>query len=559
MTHTSSLHAWIDASAGVAGDMLLAALVDAGADIIAVQAAVDQVIPHAVRLSATTVNRAGMRATKVDVTVLVDDPPHRTWRNIQTMLSASELPDRIRDDALAVFTRLANAEGHVHGIDAQDVHFHEVGALDSLADVIGVCAALHQLGISAISVSPIAVGSGRVKAAHGHIPVPVPAVTQLAKGWQIHAGGEGELTTPTGMALVTTLASSSTELPPMTLHSAGSGAGTKDTPGRPNITRVLIGEPTSRHHDSASTAVVLETNVDDLDPRLWPGVLARLLSDGASDAWLTPILMKKGRPAHTLKVLCRPDLADGLRQVIYAETTTLGIRQHTVRKHAALRGFAEIDSQRRHCRDQTGPPRRTDRAGHTGIRRHRPGGQTTADPPSGKSWTKRKPRRPRSPASSREGRTPSHIHLDPAMIIRRIVAREPFTARNGRTRSTDPRRLLATNLHMGDLMSSQRRPPPHISDRYADLLRTAVRTTTPSHHSQLTIGFYEGWRPSRAEMAELVAAELGISPSMSYSMRNAAENGDNPDRTSLNTSSPSRSPSPKVSTPTGGVSGDRQL
>ena len=205
MTHTSSLHAWIDASAGVAGDMLLAALVDAGADIIAVQAAVDQVIPHAVRLSATTVNRAGMRATKVDVTVLVDDPPHRTWRNIQTMLSASELPDRIRDDALAVFTRLANAEGHVHGIDAQDVHFHEVGALDSLADVIGVCAALHQLGISAISVSPIAVGSGRVKAAHGHIPVPVPAVTQLAKGWQIHAGGEGELTTPTGMALVTTL------------------------------------------------------------------------------------------------------------------------------------------------------------------------------------------------------------------------------------------------------------------------------------------------------------------------------------------------------------------
>jgi uncharacterized protein (TIGR00299 family) protein len=343
MTRTSSLHAWIDASAGVAGDMLLAALVDAGADIIAVQAAVDQVIPDAVRLSATTVNRAGMRATKVDVTVLVDDPPHRTWRNIQTMLSASDLPDRIRDDALAVFTQLANAEGHVHGIDAQDVHFHEVGALDSLADVIGVCAALHQLGIRAISVSPIAVGSGRIKAAHGHIPVPVPAVTQLAKGWQIHSGGEGELTTPTGMALVTTIASGSAELPPMILHSTGSGAGTKDTPGRPNITRVIIGEPTSRHHDPVSTAVVLETNVNDLDPRLWPGVLNRLLSDGASDAWLTPILMKKGRPAHTLKVLCQPDLADGLRQVIYAETTTLGIRQHTVSRHAALRGFAQID------------------------------------------------------------------------------------------------------------------------------------------------------------------------------------------------------------------------
>ena len=163
MTGTPSLHAWIDASAGVAGDMLLAALIDAGADITAVQAAVDLVIPDAVLLNATTVNRAGMRATKVDVTVLVDDPPHRTWRNIQTMLTASELPDQIRRDALAVFSRLAIAEGHVHGIDAQDVHFHEVGALDSLADVIGVCTAMHQLGISAVSVSPIAVGSGRVR------------------------------------------------------------------------------------------------------------------------------------------------------------------------------------------------------------------------------------------------------------------------------------------------------------------------------------------------------------------------------------------------------------
>ena len=338
-----SRHAWIDASAGVAGDMLLAALVDAGADLAAVQAAVDLVIPDAVCLSTTTVNRAGLRATKVAVTVLVDDPPHRTWRTIRTMLSESALPERIRRDALAVFTRLATAEGHVHGIEAQDVHFHEVGALDSLADVIGVCAAVNQLGIDTISVSPVAVGSGRVKAAHGHIPVPVPAVTQLAQGWQIHAGGEGELTTPTGMALVTTLATGSTDLPSMVLHAAGSGAGTKDTPGRPNITRVVIGQPTSSHHDPVSTAVVLEANVDDLDPRLWPGVLTRLLIDGASDAWLTPILMKKGRPAHTLNVLCPPNLADGLRQVIYAETTTLGIRQHTVSKHAALRGFAEID------------------------------------------------------------------------------------------------------------------------------------------------------------------------------------------------------------------------
>ena len=322
--------------------MLLAALVDAGANLAAVQAAVDVVIPNSVRLDTTTVNRAGLRATKVDVTVLVDDPPHRTWRTIHTMLSESALPHRIRRDALAVFTRLAHAEGHVHGVDTQDVHFHEVGALDSLADVIGVCAAMAQLGITTISVSPVAVGSGRIKSAHGHIPIPAPAVAQLAQGWQIHAGGEGELTTPTGMALATTLAESSTELPAMIVQATGSGAGTRDTPGRPNITRVIIGQPISRHHDSVSAAVVLEANIDDIDPRLWPGVLARLLSEGASDAWLTPILMKKGRPAHTLSVLCPPDLADELRQTIYTETTTLGIRHHIVRKHAAPRGFAEI-------------------------------------------------------------------------------------------------------------------------------------------------------------------------------------------------------------------------
>ena len=272
------------------------------------------------------------------------------------MLSASALPDRIRRDALAVFTRLADAEGHVHGIDAQDVHFHEVGALDSLADVIGVCAALHQLGIDHDQCQP---SSRRLRSGQGG-PWTYPGTRargdstgqgvadpcgRRRRTHHTHRNGAGHRHSP---AVRRSYRRWSPRL--------GSGAGTKDTPGRPNITRVIIGEPTSRHHDPVSTAVVLEANVDDLDPRLWPGVLTRLLSDGASDAWLTPILMKKGRPAHTLNVLCQPDLADGLRQVIYAETTTLGIRQHTVRKHAALRGFAEIDRERRHCRDQTGAP-----------------------------------------------------------------------------------------------------------------------------------------------------------------------------------------------------------
>ena len=337
----TQLHAWIDATAGLAGDMLLAALIDAGADLASVQQAVDLVIPGAVRLTATTVNRAGLRATKVDVEVQVDDPPHRTWTTIEAMLKSSALPGRVRRDALAVFGRLADAEGRVHGVPATDVHFHEVGALDSIADVVGVCAALDQLDIASISVSSVAVGSGRTRAAHGSIPVPVPAVTQLALGWRVHAGGDGELATPTGMALVTALAAESAELPGIVVQATGSGAGTKDTVGRPNITRVVIGRREAG--ETTASAVVLEANVDDLDPRLWPGVLVRLLDAGASDAWLTPILMKKGRPAHTLSVLTPADRTAALVQLIFNETTTLGCRQYPVDRHVLARGFADVE------------------------------------------------------------------------------------------------------------------------------------------------------------------------------------------------------------------------
>jgi uncharacterized protein (TIGR00299 family) protein len=332
-------HAWVDASAGVAGDMLLGALVDAGADLAAVQQAVDAVIPGSVRLVSKTVTRAGIRALKVDVDVLVEDPPHRTWRTIQQLLSQAELPTRIRDDAWSVFHRLAEAEGRVHGVPAAEVGFHEVGALDSLADVVGVCAALHELGIATLSAGEVALGSGQVRSAHGHIPVPVPAVTQLVAGWRVRAGGQGELTTPTGMALLDALCSECTDLPPMMMEVVGAGAGTKDFAGRANITRVIVGTvgPGLPTADDGDSAVLLEANIDDLDPRLWPGVLATLLRGGASDAWLVPILMKKGRPAHTLSVLCHPNNAVRLRESMFEETTTIGVRQHTLRKFALSR------------------------------------------------------------------------------------------------------------------------------------------------------------------------------------------------------------------------------
>ncbi|AEV85727.1 hypothetical protein ACWT_4705 [Actinoplanes sp. SE50] len=358
----SARHAWVDASAGVAGDMLLGALLDAGADPAVVQAAVDAVVPGSVRISASEVTRAGLRAVKAHVEVLVAEPPHRTWAGLRGMLDDSGLVVAVRDRAVAVFARLAEAEARVHGIPAGDVHFHEVGALDSVADVVGVCAALDDLGVTSVSAGEVAVGSGWVRGAHGQLPVPVPAVAQLALGWRVSAGGSGELATPTGMALLRALAATCEELPSMRVEAAGTGAGGRDRAERANVVRVIIGqrEEADRAEGMLGEAdraegklgeadraegklgeadrekiVLLEANVDDLDPRLWPGVLARLLAAGAADAWLTPILMKKGRPAHVLSALCAPDQVPGLRRHLFEQTSTLGIRE-SVRHRTVL-------------------------------------------------------------------------------------------------------------------------------------------------------------------------------------------------------------------------------
>ena len=399
MDLAASRHAYIDATAGIAGDMLLAALVDAGADLDEIQRVLDALIPGSVRLVSSRVDRGGQRAVKVDVEVLVEDPPHRTWSSIRALLEEArgrdDVPGRTLDLALAVFGRLAEAEGATHGVPADEVHFHEVGALDSLADVIGACEAWRQLGIAEGTGSVLAVGSGRIRAAHGDIPVPVPAVARLALGWPTVAGeilpprghghshdhhhadadadaalpaharggphehggrsvpagvapGIGELATPTGVALLRGLAASAGPQPMMTTEALGVGAGTKDTPGRPNVVRVLVGRPHGDGlppdaHATPTAALQLEANVDDLDPRLWPRVIEELLETGALDAWLVPISMKHGRPAVTVHALVLEGSEDAAATLLMDRTGTLGVRRHRVERVIRTREFTEVE------------------------------------------------------------------------------------------------------------------------------------------------------------------------------------------------------------------------
>ena len=332
---------WVDASSGASGDMLLGALVGAGVPLELLQAAVDSVSPEPVRLRAELVSRHGFAATRVHVEVS-DSVHHRTWRDIRALLLAAQ-----QDDAPRVFERLAVAEAAVHGRDPLDVHFHEVGALDAIADVVGVCAGLAHLRATEVVISPIAVGSGSVRGAHGVLPVPPPAVAELLRGVPSYAGpGVGELCTPTGAALLTTLATSYGPQPPMVTRSVGVGAGGRDPESHANVLRLLVADAAGLGYPGGDALnerlVVLETNVDDLDPRLWPEVINAVLAAGAKDAWLTPILMKKGRPAHTFRALVAPDELSEVRRTIFRETSTIGIRSYPVERTALPRETAMV-------------------------------------------------------------------------------------------------------------------------------------------------------------------------------------------------------------------------
>ena len=331
---------WLDCSAGASGDMLLAALVDAGAPLEALQAAVDAIGVEPVRLSNEQVSRAGLGALRVHVQV-ADTAATRTWADVRALLEAAELAEAVRATALDVFARLAASEAAVHRVPVDEVHFHEVGALDAVADVVGAAAGLHALGLQRLTASTVSLGSGTTRGAHGPLPVPAPAVLELLRGVPVTAGAAPyEMTTPTGAAILATVVDDWGPLPPMTVRATGVGAGGRDPAEVANVLRLVVGEPLDT---GPGTALLLETNVDDLDPRLWPGVLQQLLDVGASDAWLTPVLMKKGRPAHVLSVLCSEPVAGQVRRVVFTETSTIGLREVRVGKTALERTEGAVD------------------------------------------------------------------------------------------------------------------------------------------------------------------------------------------------------------------------
>jgi pyridinium-3,5-bisthiocarboxylic acid mononucleotide nickel chelatase len=329
---------FFDCFSGAAGDMLLGALLDAGAPESKVRDSLDRLRLPGWRLDVYETTRAGLRALRADVT-LTESGTHRSYRDVQAILEASTLRGAVRDRALAVFAQLARAEAAVHGTAMEDVVFHEVGATDALVDVVGVCSALEHFQPETMVAGPIATGTGAVSTDHGELPLPAPAVTELLKGVPVVGSGRRELVTPTGAALLATVCDSFGQLPPMTLDAVGYGAGERDTEAA-NIVRVLVGSQQPREGERAT---LMETNIDDLNPELLPYVVEQLLEAGAHDVWATPIIMKKGRQATTLSVLCELAGRDKLLNIIFRETTTLGVRVTAVTKHALEREWIDLE------------------------------------------------------------------------------------------------------------------------------------------------------------------------------------------------------------------------
>ncbi len=321
---------YLDCIGGLAGDMLLAALLDAGAPHEALERvpALLEIGPVEIRVS--RVLRHGIAAAKVEV-VPPPQPPHRTWRELRERIEQAALPPCAKERALATLAALAAAEAQVHGSPVEDVQFHELGGVDTLVDVCGAALLVEALEIDRIACSPLPLARGFTQSAHGTLPLPAPATVELLRGAQVRGvRGQEELVTPTGAALAVTLSDEFGEVPPLRLERVGYGAGTSDFPDRPNLVRVLLGEA---EPVPAKEVVLLETNLDDLNPELIPDAAERCFAAGALDVWVTPVQMKKGRPGVVLSALARPAGERAVATAILEETSALGVRVSRLRRY----------------------------------------------------------------------------------------------------------------------------------------------------------------------------------------------------------------------------------
>ena len=334
---------YFDCFCGISGDMVLGALTDAGLDFKAWLAEVEKLGLNGTAISKKKVKRAGLAGTKV--TVKVTQPqPARHLAEIEKLIGRAKISPYAKEKSIAVFRRLAEAEAKAHGVSVEKVHFHEVGAVDSIIDIVGSIIALEMLGIKSILSSPLNLGSGTVRFSHGTFPVPAPATAALIKGFPAYASEiKAELTTPTGAALITALAESAGPMPQMTSEKTGYGAGDRELPEMPNMLRVFIGETAGSYEQD--TVSIIEANIDDMDPRIYEYVMERLLKAGAVDVWLTPIVMKKSRPGITLSAMADASKTSTLVDIIMAETTTFGVRIYEASRRKLARDFKEVSTK----------------------------------------------------------------------------------------------------------------------------------------------------------------------------------------------------------------------
>ena len=336
--------AYFDCFSGISGDMTLGVLVDAGMPIEVLRAELAKLALPGYTLNAEKVRRSGIAATKVHVVLEQHEHPARHLSHIDRIINASSLPTTVKQKSLAVFQRLAEAEAKVHGTTTEKVHFHEVGAVDAIVDIVGSVIGLEQLGVTEVIASPVNVGSGTIHSSHGKLPVPAPATAELLRGVPFYSSSVTlELTTPTGAAILTTLADSFGPLPQLTTSRVAYGAGGKDLTGHPNVLRLFIGTHSlARDQD---TSILIETNIDDMNPQVYEHLIERLMQAGAHDAFLTPIIMKKGRPGVLLSVLTDGAQSDSLLDILFRETTSIGVRIQQVGREKLQREMREVETR----------------------------------------------------------------------------------------------------------------------------------------------------------------------------------------------------------------------